>query len=300
MQRFSSLFLLFLVPMLAVSVGSIGCGDKKEDKKAEKKSDGDKGAGTPAPAGERTPLASGKAVLKGKITYDGDPPARADLAEAMKKHEDKDHCLKPDPKNDTKDSKWLVGPDKGVQNVVVWVRSPKDKFFQLTDEQKKRSDPVTIDQPFCVFEPRVVAVYPSYFDGKKQVPTGQKFKALNSADIGHSTRWSGNAAFNGGKNLAIQAKGEAPIDAKPSMDFKSGDDYVEIKCDKHAWMQACAWIFDHPYHAVTKPDGTFEITGLPTGAELDVVYWHELMDRNPKVKKMTLKDGDNDLSEKIK
>jgi hypothetical protein len=157
-----------------------------------------------------------------------------------------------------------------------------------------------MDQPFCMFEPRVVAVYPSYFDGKKQVPTGQKFVAKNSAPIGHSTRWAGNTGFNSGQNLNVAANSESTINAKPAMDIRTGDDLIEIKCDKHGWMQGFAWVFDNPFHAVTKPDGTFEIKGIPTGTELDVVYWHESMGRTPKVEKMTLKDGDNDFSKKIK
>jgi hypothetical protein len=220
----------------------------------------------------------------------------------MKMHGDKDHCAKEDPKNDTKDPKWIVGADKGVQNVVVWVRAPKDKFFQLTDDQKKRSDNIAIDQPFCMFEPHVVTFYPSYYDGaaKKQVPTGQTFKVLNSAPILHNTRWAGNAVLNPGVNANIQPKNDITVDAKPAAAGRSGEDFLQIKCDRHSWMTAFGWVFDHPFHAVTKPDGSFEIKGIPAGTELDIAYWHESMGNQPKVEKLAIKDGDNDFSKKIK
>jgi hypothetical protein len=305
MLRVSRWSVLLLLPALALTLAAAGCGESKDkaaksgDKAADKKSDGDKG-GSPAAAGELEPLtAKGVATLKGKVAYDGDPPQRADLSDRMKDQGDKDHCLK----GDTKDQVWMVGPDKGVQNVVVWVRPPKGKYFKLaSDDQKKWSgEQPKLDQPFCQFIPHVLTLYPSYFDGKKQESTGQKMKVVNSAPIGHNTAWQGqNPTLNPGWNEKINPNGEKDINAKPAKENRTGEDLLTFRCDLHKWMNAYAWVFDHPFSAVTKEDGTYEIKNVPAGAELEVVYWHESMGTKPKAEKKTLQDGENDFSPKVK
>jgi hypothetical protein len=135
---------------------------------------------------ERTGLvSSGWAKLKGKVTYDGDPPEVGDFRDSMAGNKDKEYCLKAD----TEDPTWIVGEDKGVANVVVWVRPPKGKYFPIPDELKKRSDVVKMDQPYCAFKPHGVVLFPSYWDPRSasQQPTGQVFKILNSASIAHNT-----------------------------------------------------------------------------------------------------------------
>ena len=43
----------------------------------------------------------------------------------------------------------------------------------------------------------------------------------------------------------------------------------------HVWMQAYVWVFDHPYYAITKADGTFAIPRVPADTEVQVMAWHE-------------------------
>jgi hypothetical protein len=297
---------LCVAPTLALALGLAGC--NKDDKAKDDKGKGDgkvakdekeKKNGEPAPAGAPTPIdAKYDATVKGKVLYDGDPPAREDLTPEIKKNSDPDHCMK----GDTKDPKWMVGPQKGVQNVVVWIRAPKGKYFKLPDDLKKWSgEQPVMDQPFCAFQPHVIDLYPSYFDGKKQQPTGQQFKVKNSAPIGHNTAWEGNKVFNPGDNQKIAAGGELPVAAKPALATKTGDDVVRIRCDLHKYMRAYAYVFDHPFHAVTKEDGTFEIKNAPAGTEVELAYWHESHDPEVKTQKITLKDGENSIPDiKIK
>ena len=47
-----------------------------------------------------------------------------------------------------------------------------------------------------------------------------------------------------------------------------------MKCDVHEWMHAWIYVSSHPYAAVTKEDGTFEITDVPPG-EYNARVWHE-------------------------
>jgi hypothetical protein len=51
-------------------------------------------------------------------------------------------------------------------------------------------------------------------------------------------------------------------------------------------------VFEHPFFAVTKPDGTYTIktAGLPDG-DYTVTFWHEKYASDPVEEKITLKDG---------
>src|SRR6516165_9294000 len=294
MRRFGILSTLFLI---LITVALAGCGDKDKEKKGggtdNRSADNKGGTDDKTPtAGALEELAGkGLGAVKGKVTFEGEPPAR-NIDDRMKAHNDKDQCLKDDPKNDPKDPTWIVGPDKGVKNVVVWLRPPKGKYFKIPDDQKKSKGDLTMDQPFCQFEPHVVAFFPSYFDGKKQVATGQKFEVLNSAPMNHNTYWAGDSLFNKGDNQIIKSKGKLMIDAKASNGKKPGDDLVKIACDLHKWMTAYCWVFDHPYWAITGPDGSYEIKNAPTGVDLELVYWHETF-KSPKSEKVKLDDGPN-------
>jgi hypothetical protein len=41
-------------------------------------------------------------------------------------------------------------------------------------------------------------------------------------------------------------------------------------------MKAWLYVSKHPYAAVTRADGTYEITGVPPG-EYDAMVWHEAL-----------------------
>ena len=49
---------------------------------------------------------------------------------------------------------------------------------------------------------------------------------------------------------------------------------IQITSSIHPWMTAYVRIFDHPYFAVTDPDGAFEIKYAPKG-ELRLFIWQE-------------------------
>lgn len=311
MQRYRTWTLLALLPAFALFV--LGCGGDKQDKpktepgpKPSASGHGDKGGGAAAAKGAAGGMTAvegtGAATLKGKVTYDGTPPPPADLKPFMEKQQDKDHCLK----GPTADPTWMVGADKGVKNVVVWLRPPEGKFFKA---EAPKGD-VTMDQPFCLFEPHVVAFAPMMWDpdSKIQKPTGQKFVVKNSAPIPHNTAWSGtNKLVNSGKNEILKAKeGAMPVDAKPGKTSEpGGEELLTINCDIHKWMTAKAVVLDHPYFAVTNEKGEYEIKNAPAGAEVVVAYWHETFPGNTlkqaaKTDKITLKAGDNEKNFTVK
>jgi len=51
------------------------------------------------------------------------------------------------------------------------------------------------------------------------------------------------------------------------------DSVVELKCGVHGWMHAYVAVQDHPFFAVTRADGTFEIKNLPKGT-YTLEAWH--------------------------
>jgi hypothetical protein len=49
---------------------------------------------------------------------------------------------------------------------------------------------------------------------------------------------------------------------------------VEVRCVQHPWTRAYVAVFNHPYFAVTKPDGSFRIDSMPAG-NYRLMVWHE-------------------------
>jgi hypothetical protein len=287
MFRFRSLTPLLVVPVLSVALATVGCsgsdtkapsstgGGKKAErpKTPEKTSEG----GGTAKAGSRTALKpAGFATIKGKITYDGTPPPPVDI-HIPDDNKDKQECLK----GPHTDPTWIVGPDKGVKNVVMWLRSPADKYFEIPADQQKPAEPVVlIHQPFCAFEPHVAVAFPSFFDGKTQQRTGQKLEVDNTAKFTHNTNWTpAKNNIDSGANEMLPPGSppkQIPLFESPIAKNRANlEDLLTLKCNIHQWMTGYVWAFDHPYAGVTKEDGTYEIKNVPAGSELQLVGWHE-------------------------
>ena len=287
----------------------VGCGDKPASTAPPAKGGGAmSGPSTTGDkttsAGEKTPVeAKDTATIKGKVVYDGTPPTPKSLKEQMSEAKgDKELCLS----GDTNDPLWMVGADKGVANVVVWVKAPEGKYLKTPDKLQARTEKVKIDQPHCAFEPHVVAFSPTFFDAasKKEKKTGEVLEVLNSSPAKHNTGWNGNRLFNSGASEIINPKGTYTIDAvagKP--DNAGGEDLLSISCDIHKWMTAKAAVFDHPFYAVTNAKGEFEIKDVPAGSELILCVWHESMDptslKKATQEKVTL-EGGKTLTKEIK
>jgi hypothetical protein len=307
MKRLRFVGAIFLMPVLGIF--TLGCGGSDESSKdvppstkvAKKGGSGSKttetkestggggGGGATAAAGATELESTGSATLKGTVSFDGTPPAQTRVSITK----DPEVCTRTDQK---KLQVWEVGPNKGVANVVVWLRAPKGKCFKIPDDMKQwKGDPVKIDQPLCAFEPRVVALYPSYFDpqAKQQKPSGQKFVVANSAPkITHNTNVTPSSTLiNQGSNNILQTNSKQELVFKPSKPNQAGGEQtITFTCNIHPWMKGFAMVFDHPFAAVTKEDGTYEIKNAPAGAEVELVYWHESMTRPEVLEKISLKD----------
>ena len=291
-------YLLALIPFLALFLLTPGCGKKEiddpEDLPSKKKFSFGKGKGEAVSRGDplKAPL---DGVIRGRVVLEGEMPPMA-IIESMAKHSDHQGCLAGEDFEKI-DQRWIIGKERGVANVVVSIKPPSGKYFALRDEDKKRTDQVSIDQPHCAFVPHVQATFPMYWDGKELQLSGQEFVVKNSARFNHNTSWKGDPLKSGGGNRTLNSGQELPIKLVPE------SNPIQISCDIHPWMNARVWAFDHPYFAVTKSDGTFEIKHVPTGVDVHLVAWHEVpgfFHGGKEGTKSTFKPGDNTIELKVK
>jgi len=225
-------------------------------------------------------------VLTGKVVYDGEPPPLEPFPKLLQ-HPDKEGCLKGGPEQISKQN-WRVNKENhGLADVVVWLEPPAGKYFSLPEQERKRTgEEVLIDQPHCAFVPHVATLFPFYFDGTKLEPTGQKLAIRNSAPFPHAIQWDPtpqNQMYN--QPMGPNTKKEFVLhpQKKPLL----------VGCGLHSWMYGVLWIFEHPYHAVSGADGTFQIKNVPTDVELTFKAWHESRPKPFEERQMTFKKGEN-------
>lgn len=199
----------------------------------------------PAAAAAPTATADGPGVITGAFTYDGPPVEPRPLQ------------MDSDPKcvalPGAVSERLVVGADKGLQNVFVWVKDGLgDRTYAVP------TTPVMLDQKGCQYLPHVFGVQ-----------VGQTIKVANSDAALHNVHAvpKTNPEFN-----FSQPANVPPVDRV----FKAPELGIPLKCDVHGWMNAYANVVPHPFFAVTGPDGRFEIKGLPAGT-YTLEAWHETL-----------------------
>jgi hypothetical protein len=211
--------------------------------------------------------------LTGRLVYDGPAPPRKKLTV------DKDvECC---GKFDIRDESLMVGPDGGLANVFVYVRSRKVEICpELAALMPKR---VTLDNRDCIFMPHCMAIWIE----------PQEFQIVNSDPVAQ------NVAFSPLGDVA--ANTVLPVGAKTTWKFQRKQNLpVPIACNYHPWESAYILPREDPYVAITAADGTFSIPKLPIG-ELEFQVWHEragYLDTAqwPKGRfELAMKPGTNDL-----
>ena len=186
------------------------------------------------------------ATIKGKFVLKGDAPAAAEL----KADKDVEVC----GKHKLLAEELVVGADKAIANVVVFVR---DKGVKVNPELAAAAkEKAVLDNKDCRFEPHVVFVQ-----------TGQELVIKNSDSVGHNSNVS--TIKNPASNTLIPAGGQSPLKFAVEEAIPAS-----VTCNIHPWMKAWVVVRGNPYAAVTKPDGSFEIKGVPVG-EVELQLWHE-------------------------
>ena len=200
---------------------------------------------TPAPAAApaATDTADGPGTITGAVTFAGTAPKPRPL------RMDSDPLCVPEP--GATSELLVVGPNSGLKNVFVYVKDGLGSRRYAVP-----STPVMLDQKGCRYIPHVFGVQ-----------VGQTVQISNSDPLVHNVHATPKA--NRDFNIGQPAK-------TPPMPrvFDQPEIGVPFKCDVHGWMNAYANVVTHPFFAVTKDDGSFEIKGLPAGT-YTLELWHE-------------------------
>ncbi len=165
----------------------------------------------------------------------------------------------------------------GIANVVVYLQ--KSPATVHPDLQKSKDAEVVFDQKGCRFLPHVLLVR-----------TDQQVRVKSDDAIAHNTHTY--PLKNRQENFVVSPNDRTGV-AVPSVSIVERLP-AKIGCDIHPWMQAWWVILDHPYAAVTKEDGSFEIRDLPVGDHVFVV-WQEKVGYLNKTYAVTVKPGANEL-----
>ncbi|HEY0546622.1 MAG TPA: carboxypeptidase regulatory-like domain-containing protein [Pyrinomonadaceae bacterium] len=237
-------FWLCLLAVLSLLSFSVACGGGGDDV-AEEDDNGPTGTtGTPYQT------TGNEGTVTGTIAFTGVAPTPQPIdmnADAT--------CAS---KNPNAVAETAVIKDGKLQNVLVYIKDG------TTSDGKKitsfsfptPADPVKLDQNGCHYVPHVIGIQ-----------TNQKFVVTNSDATSHNVNVQGksNASWNN-----VQSPNAPPIEQK----FARQEVIIPIKCNQHPWMKSYIGVLNHPFFAVSAPDGTFTIKGLPPG-KYTLVAWHE-------------------------
>ena len=210
------------------------------------------------------------ATIKGKVSYKGKPPktsgpkikniAGADPA-----------CAAMHPNGARQEFIVVDSATGGLRDVFIYVKSGlPNKKWDVPSEQ------VVLNQKGCMYTPHVFGMM-----------AGQEILIKNSDGTAHNIH-------SLPKNSSEVNKAQPRKGMQMTQTVKTAEMAVKIKCDIHPWMGAWAHVMDHPFHATTGADGTFEITGLPEG-EYVIEAWTERMGTQT----MTVTVGDGETKEDI-
>lgn len=177
--------------------------------------------------------------VTGKVTLKGDAPAEKEITPLSKDP----NCSKFYSKPATT-RHYLVGADKGLANVFVYVKKGLEgKTFPAPAEK-----PV-MDQKACLYQPYVLGAR-----------AGHPVVIKSSDDFMHNVNFAASKKGNDTFNFAQTRAGQ--VNEKT---FKNVEVFVKLQCNVHPWMFGYIGVVDSPYYAVTDASGKYTIAGLPDG-----------------------------------
>lgn len=199
-----------------------------------------------------TAKADGPGSITGKVSYDAESPGRTVIRMGADPNCKPHESVAVGKITGALSESLIVGQDRGIKNVFVYVKNGLGDRIYATP-----TTPVVLDQNGCQYEPHVFGVQ-----------VGQPVEIKNSDPTVHNVHAipKSNQEFNFG-----QQNDKAPTVTKT---FDKPEIGLSFRCDVHGWMRAYANVVTHPFFAVTKADGSFEIKGLPAGT-YTIEAWHE-------------------------
>jgi hypothetical protein len=226
---------------LAMSFGLLACGGG--DDGAAASSSAARMEGEPRRERYRTIEVSRGGSLRGSVSLAGAPP--------------QDTIVR--PTNDQRIcgasliDRTIERQGGGLGGVIVWLadirsgkRIPLERRYELVNRR-------------CQLEPRVQAVL-----------EGGTLNVRSLDPVLHRTRFTHMATDSLIRLVTENDHGQVV----PVEDVLRTPGLLEITCDAHPWTHAWIAVFDHPYFAVTPPNGTFAIDSIPPG-RYRLAAWHE-------------------------
>jgi plastocyanin len=182
--------------------------------------------------------------LAGRVVLEGPAPANAPIQISADPF-----CMRANKDGSTFET--YVVDNGGLENVFVYVKDGLGNYYFDVP-----TEPVTLDQKGCRYVPHVFGIR-----------AGQPLEISNSDDTLHNVHALAekNQEFNYGQAMAGM---------KNTRTFTVPEVMIRFKCDVHGWMNAYGGVVNHPYFAVTKDGGRFELKNVPAGT-YTIEAWHE-------------------------
>lgn len=189
------------------------------------------------PTGVTYPAEAATTRVQGVVRIKGEPPSRKriDLSGFPS-------CEKVFGESGLFDDSLIVGPNKGVQNVLVYISE-----FPAAWSFAQDAEVIQVVHDRCSFQPKVLGVQ-----------VGQTVEVRITSTVRHADRFIS----------AFQAKvgAEFPYKNVVRMVPKTPEIFCKIICDVHPWELGLVSVFDHPFFAITDNKGGFSFPAkLPPG-----------------------------------
>jgi plastocyanin len=204
-------------------------------------------ASTSSTASDSLTVSQSGATITGKIKFTGTAPRNApiDMSEEAT-------CKAKYKTTPPAEETVVAGPANALSNVFVYVTSglPAGAKYQAP------AAAVVLDQDGCRYHPHVFGIM-----------VGQTLEIRNSDPVLHNIK--AIAKKNRPFNVSQPSAG-----MKTNRTFSAPEVMVNLECNVHGWMKAFLGVRPDPFYAVTGPDGSFSIKGLPPGT-YTIEAWHE-------------------------
>ena len=194
-------------------------------------------------------------TISGRISYNGKPQSPPKLSITT----DRKYCGE-----SREDDSWMIAADGGVKNVVVYLSDITSGKKMIAPKK------LVVNQVRCSYVPRLSVVAK---DAELQVRSSDP--VLHNIHTYREGTTLMNFAIPPLQGFALNKK----------LDKLGG---IKLKCDLHNFMRGAIFVASNPYYAVTANDGSFEISGVPSGT-YTINTWHEAA--GPIAERVTIPDG---------
>ncbi len=182
--------------------------------------------------------------ITGTVKLTGTPPQEKAIDMSAEPSCAKEHAGSP-----LRAEHVVVGPNGGLQNVVIYVSQG------LSGNEAASTEVQTWNQKGCQYIPHVLALNP-----------GQHFKVVNSDQTSHNIHPQprNNSEWN---------KAQQPGSPAFDLTWANPEIPIIVKCNIHPWMRGYMAVVKGPY-AVTDNTGDFRLDGLAPGS-YTLTAWQE-------------------------